>query len=155
MTALAQDTLFALDTPEPPTPAATTSRTPTHHGHPRRDPEDRATPCNPTCLTCGRPTPEDKTNDCLATLPVITPCATVCRHVARRALAEVCIVTTRVTAVADTSPYSGRTIALVLCPYCGEPHAHAPAFGVRYRVSGCGHPYVVHLPRPRLGAGGR
>ncbi|OPG13673.1 hypothetical protein [Microbispora sp. GKU 823] len=151
---LTQDTLFALDTPEPPNPAKTTPRISAHRAQPRRDTEDRAMPCNPTCLTCGQPTPEDQTADCIGTLPVVTPCATVCRHVGRPAVAEVCVVTTRVTAVADTSPHSGRTIALVLCPFCGEVHHHAATYGVRYRISACGRPYVVHLPRPRLTPGG-
>ncbi len=70
---------------------------------------------------------------------------------------EVCLVTMHVTALLVTGQRTlagSRQLALVLCPFCGDVHWHAPTFGVRYRVAHCGLPYIVHLHRPRLTPGG-
>lgn len=113
------ETLFDLATPTPrPTPAPPRP-THTHRPRPRRDPHHRAAPCNPTCLL-------------------------LCAHTEEASLADVCLITMRVAAHLVTSPYSGKQHAVVTCPHCGKTHRHTPAPGRRYRISGCGQPYLIH-----------
>lgn len=126
-------------------PAPTTARAqrpPVHPPRSRRDPDQLAEPCHPKCIVCGRPEGRG----------LCTPrCAILCRHVAQPGRAEVCLVTTRVTARLVTGAVPDRRLAVVdRCPCCGRLHWHSPAFGLHYRVSGCGQPYLVYLPRPRI-----
>ncbi|MFI7628424.1 hypothetical protein [Microbispora rosea] len=142
---LDQPGLFDLEQPKPRPKRA---RRLTHTPRPRRSKEAQAEECDPTCLVCGKA--EGK--------GLCSPkCAVVCSHTRQPDLVEVCLVTTRVTAVLVEGARTltgSRPLALVLCPHCGDVHWHAPAYGVHYRLSGCGQPYVVHLPRPRFTPGG-
>lgn len=144
MTPLLQDALF--DT----LPAAPSAKAKPQLGHPappRRDPEHRAAPCNPTCLVCGNPEPPEQPDRC-ETCPAVPGrrCATLCDHVAQPYKTDVCLITTRVDAEILTSPHSGHTIAATTCPHCGERHSHSPNPGTHYRVGQCGQPYIVHTP---------
>lgn len=135
---LEQEGLFDLPAPKP------ARRATTHAPRPRRPEEFLAQPCEPTCLVCGQ---EEGRGLCSPR------CAVACQHITHRDKVGVCVVTVRVTAVLITGTPTltgSRPLALVLCPHCGEVHHHAAAFGTHYRLSGCGLPYVVHLPRPRL-----
>ncbi|MBX6387354.1 MAG: hypothetical protein IRZ07_30980, partial [Microbispora sp.] len=139
-----QPVLFDLE----PQPRPKRARALTHAPRPRRTEEAQAEPCDPTCLVCGKPEGRG----------LCSPrCAIVCTHTRQPELTEVCLVTTRVTAVLVTGTPTvtgSRPLALVLCPHCGEVHWHAATYGAHYRTSACGRPYIVHLPKPRLTPGG-
>lgn len=135
-------------------PAPPPARRRNHSGLlPPRQPrtkEQREQDCDPRCLVCGRP--EESGGLCHPR------CSIVCVHTAQPALVEVCIATVRVTArlvIGLPGAQPGRRLAAVdTCPHCGHTHWHSPAHGLRYRIAGCGKPYLVWLPRPRITAGG-
>lgn len=144
---LAQPGLFDLDPkPEPRTVSREERvRRPTHEPRPRRSKEAQADECAPACLTCRKP---EGRGLC------VPRCAVVCTHANQPSTTEVCLVQVHVTAVLVTGTptlYGARHLALVCCPHCGQVHWHAATYGARYRVSACGLPYIVHLPRPRPG----
>ncbi|GAA0402797.1 hypothetical protein GCM10009530_63460 [Microbispora corallina] len=146
MTLLAdQPGLFDLDTPAPaPAPWRKRARALTHTPRPRRTKEAQAEECEPACLTCGKPEGRGLCHP---------RCAVICTHTRQPDRVEVCLVTTHVTAllVEGTRTLTGsHQHALVCCPFCGDVHHHAPTYGARYRLSGCGQPYIVHLHRPRI-----
>lgn len=111
--------------------------------------EHLSTPCEPSCIVCGHP---EGRGACWPRCPVL------CAHSTEASLAEVCIVTTHVTARLVVglpgAGEPGRRLAVVSCPFCERPHAHTAAYGVRYQISGCGQPYIVHLQRPPITRGG-
>ncbi|MEU7911360.1 hypothetical protein [Microbispora bryophytorum] len=139
---------------EPPRPARTETsdrrrpRPPIHTPRPRRTKQCQAKECEPKCLICGKGEGRG----------LCTPrCSVICEHTHQPDRVEVCLVTTHVTALLVTGERTlagPRQLALVLCPFCGEVHWHAPSFGAHYRVAHCGQPYIVHLHRPRLAPGG-
>lgn len=117
---------------------------PTHTPRPRRSKEAQREECDPRCLVCGKPEGRG----------LCAPrCSVVCVHSRQPDLIEICLVTAHVTAILMTGTVTLRGAhrrALVSCPFCGDIHWHAATYGARYRVSGCGQPYIVHLARPRI-----
>lgn len=146
---LDQPALWELPEPDPP-PASRRNHAGLLPPRQPRTKEQREQPCDPRCLTCDRP--EDAGGLCHPR------CSIVCVHTAQPARVEVCIATVSVTArlvVGLPGAQPGRRLALVdTCPHCGHTHWHTPAHGLRYRIAGCGRPYLVWLPRPRITAGG-
>ncbi|MFC3986812.1 hypothetical protein [Streptosporangium jomthongense] len=141
-------TRAVLDQPalwEPEPEPARPPRRPTHTPRPRRTRESQAEPCDPACLTCGKPEGRG----------LCSPrCSVTCVHVAQADLVEVCLVTVHVTArvvVGIHGAEPGRRLAAVTCPFCERLHWHAAQYGRRYRVAPCGRPYIVTLARPRIG----
>lgn len=93
----------------------------------------KTTPCNPTCITCGRP--EDR--------GICTTCATTCAHNEGPHTTGICITRTHAQAMRITSPITGRTITLVPnCPFCGAAHIHADTPNP-HRKAPCGRPYIL------------
>lgn len=145
-----QDALF---TNPAPAPASLRPATPTQTGHPqppRRDKEWNATtPCAPTCIACGMPEPPADTPAWPLCPATRSRHATLCEHTSDAYKADVCITTTHVHAVLMTLPNTGRTIAAVECPHCGQQHPHDPKPGRHYRSSRCRtarKPYIVDVP---------
>ncbi|MET8334400.1 hypothetical protein [Streptosporangium canum] len=132
--------------PVPRPPATPQHRTHAHTSRPRRNPEHRAAPCNPTCITCGHPEHPEGLHYCHPT------CLLLCEHTNEASLADVCIVTTHVTAELITSPHTGKQHAVITCPHCERTHRHAPTPGRHHRISSCGRPYIVHLAAPEATA---
>lgn len=144
---LDQPALWDVPRPAParPTTAAAKHR-PTHAPRPRRSKEAQAEECDPACLACGKP---EGRGLCYPR------CSVVCVHTGQPDVVEVCLTTTRVVArlvagVPGVPGVPGRRLAVVECPFCERLHWHTPAFGRHHRVSGCGQPYIVTLPRPRI-----
>ncbi|MBO3751567.1 hypothetical protein J5X84_36305 [Streptosporangiaceae bacterium NEAU-GS5] len=153
MTTLVQDGLWDL-APEPlPTPAGTRTRprrVPIHTPQPHRTKEFRDQPCDPACLICGKPEGRGLCHP---------RCTVVCSHNREPWRAEICLITTKITARlvegARTAISRRRELAVVdQCPTCGRLHWHPPTYGLHLRIPPCGIPYLVHLPRPRLTAAG-
>ncbi|MGP3914355.1 hypothetical protein [Nonomuraea sp. 10N515B] len=154
MTTVIQDALFGDDTPPAPRPKPTRRVKKLdrrkHQRPPRRDREwNELTDCAPVCLACGTPEPPDDA-DAWPLCPVtLSRCATVCAHTTEPYKADICLITTHVTAELMTLPNSGRTIAAVTCPHCAQLHAHDPTPGHHYRTSRCPtgrKPYIIHVP---------
>lgn len=153
-----QDTLFG-DTPTQP-PARRQRRQQTqkpvtklrtgHQKPPRRDKEwNELVACQPTCLACGTPEPPEDAPAWPLCPATHSRCATVCAHTADAFKADVCLITTHVTARLMTLPNTGLTTAVVTCPHCGTLHPHNPTPGTHYRTSRCRtsrKPYIVHVP---------
>lgn len=145
---LDQPALWDIPRPAPACPAANQAakpkRRPTHTPRPRRSKEAQAEECDPTCLTCGKPEGRGLCHP---------RCSVICVHTAQPDLVEVCLATTCVTARLTIGIHGfepGRKLAVVDCPFCERLHTHTPRFGRHYRLSGCGQPYIVTLPRPRI-----
>ncbi|GAA4209554.1 hypothetical protein GCM10022252_76240 [Streptosporangium oxazolinicum] len=111
--------------------------------------EAKAQDCEPTCMVCGKPEGRG----------LCSPrCRVLCANSAQPGRTEVCIITTRVTArlaVGVHGAEPGRKLAVVdECPHCERVHWHTPQYGTHYRVPPCRQPYLLTLPRPRIGPGG-
>lgn len=128
------------DEPATDTQPTQPKKTHAHPRPPRRNPDFRALPCQPECIICGHPEHPDGLQYCQPS------CTVLCQHVAQPHRADICLTTVHVTATVHTSPHSGHAIAAVACPHCGRLHPHTPNPGTRYRISGCGKPYIVHTP---------
>lgn len=144
LTAPGQDTLWDLTPPAPTVPAqAPAPLKKTRRFHRLDLPAPLRGVCNPRCLVCGR---DENTGLC-------APCSIVCHQPSTGTPIEVCLTTTRVTARLTIGIHGfepGRKLAVVDCPFCERLHTHTPRFGRHYRLSGCGQPYIVTLPRPRI-----
>ncbi|MFI7468190.1 hypothetical protein [Nonomuraea sp. NPDC049646] len=145
----AQPALFDDDAPQPPTLEMRITRL-EHKGHPRpprRDKEwNELVPCAPECLACGAPEPPEDAPAWPLCPSTGGRCATVCAHTADAYRADLCLITTHVHAELVTLPETGRTVAVVACPYCEHRHAHGPTPGRHYRTSKCRtgrKPYIV------------
>jgi hypothetical protein len=147
--------LWDLPEPEPEPEPAPKPKSRRRHvldlPRPSRDKDHDGQDCAPTCLTCGKPEGQG-----LCHAP--SKCAIVCARTNQPSRAEVCIITTRVTATPTTGTRKNgqpaHRIAWVLCPECGQVHWHGASYGARVRVGQCGAVYVVHLNRPRITAAG-